>query len=48
MIKPTIYEALRSKLNRAPTNAEVKAEIERIKTEALIELANKGKLKHQR
>lgn len=46
--KPTIYQALVSKLGRTPTNAEVKADVERIKREALVELANKGKLPHQR
>lgn len=44
----TIYEALARKLNREPTNAELKAEVDRIKTEALQDLAAKGKLKHQR
>lgn len=48
MRKPTIYEALCAKLGRVPTNAELKAEVERIKREALEELASKGKLKFQR
>ena len=48
MRKPTIYEALEIKLGRAPTNAELKADVERIKTEALQELAAKGKLRFQR
>jgi hypothetical protein len=48
MIKPTIYEALALKLGRIPTNAELKADVERIKTEVLIELASKGKLPFQR
>lgn len=48
MHKPTIYEALALKLGRTPTNAELKADVERIKTEALIELASKGKLSFQR
>ena len=48
MLKPTIYEALALKLGRAPTNAELKADVERIKTEALIKLASKGKLPFQR
>ena len=48
MRKPTIYEALAEKLGRTPTNAELKADVERIKTEALIELAGKGKLRFQR
>ena len=33
MHKATIYEALEAKLGRTPTNAELKAEVERIKTE---------------
>jgi len=47
MRKPTIYEALAVKLGRTPTNAELKADVERIKTEVLVELASKGKLKFQ-
>lgn len=46
--KPTIYEALRTKLGREPTRAELKEDVERIKREALQELAAKGKLRHQR
>ncbi len=46
--KPTIYEALYAKLGREPTNAELKADVKRILTEALIERAEQGKLKHQR
>lgn len=38
MIKPTIYEALRDKLGREPTNAELKADVERIKSETVVEL----------
>ena len=48
MHKATIYEALEAKLGRTPTNAELKAEVERIKTEALVDLASKGKLAFQR
>lgn len=48
MHKPTIYEALCVKLGHIPTNAELKADVERIKREALEELATKGKLKFQR
>ena len=44
----TIYEALKTKLGREPTNAELKADVQRIKEEALIEAATKGKLRHQR
>ena len=46
--KPTIYEALSTKLSRTPTNAELKADVQRIKTEALVEMAGKGKLAWQR
>lgn len=48
MSKPTIYDALYMKLGREPTNAELKAEVERIKTEALVEAAGRGTLSHQR
>ena len=48
MIKPTIYEALHGKLGRKPTSAELKAEVDRIKSEALVGLAEKGKLPFQR
>ena len=44
----TIYNALEAKLGRKPLNSEIKAEINRILTEALIERAEKGKLSHQR
>ncbi len=46
--KPTIYEALRSKLGREPTNPELRADVDRIKREALIDVATRGKLRHQR
>lgn len=45
MRKPTIYEALVAKLGRTPTNAELKADVERIKREAIQDLAPKGKLR---
>lgn len=48
MRKPTIYEALRQKLGRAPTNAELKADVQRILTEATQDQASRGRLKHQR
>lgn len=44
----TIYQALKTRLNREPTNAELKAEVQRIKDAGLIEAAERGKLKHQR
>lgn len=46
--KLTIYEALAVKLGRIPTNTELKADVDRIKREALEELASKGKLRFQR
>lgn len=48
MRNPTIYEALAAKLGREPTNAEVKADVERILDEAAQERAAAGKLRHQR
>lgn len=48
MRKPTIYEALEAKLGRTPTDAELKADVKRILDEVQVELAAKGKLKHQR
>ena len=48
MRKPTIYEALRDKLQREPTATELKAEMARISEEGLIERAERGKLPHQR
>jgi hypothetical protein len=44
----TIYQALKAKLGREPTNAELKAEVARIKTEALVDAATAGKLRYQR
>ena len=46
--KLTIYEALREKLGREPTNAELRDDVDRIKREALEEMAAKGKLSWQR
>lgn len=46
--KPTIYEALRTKLGREPTGEEIKADMRRISDEGLIEMAEAGKLRHQR
>lgn len=46
--KPTIYEALRDKLGREPTNAELKADVQRIKNDALVEVASRGGLPHQK
>jgi hypothetical protein len=44
----TIYAALKAKLGREPTSAELRADVERIKTEALIQCATDGKLRYQR
>lgn len=44
----TIWNKLAVKLGREPTNAEAIAEVERIKTEGLVERAQAGKLPHQR
>ena len=44
----TIYAALKARLGRTPTSAELRADVDRIKTTALVELATKGKLRHQR
>ena len=48
MRKPTIYEALAAKLGRNPTDAELKADVQRIKDEVLVTMAAGGKLRHQR
>lgn len=48
MTKPTIYQALRAKLGRKPTNAELRADVERIKAEALANVAAQGRLRWQR
>jgi hypothetical protein len=44
----TIWNVLARKLGREPTNAEVKAELDRITSEVMIDMAGKGKLRHQR
>jgi hypothetical protein len=44
----TIHDALAAKLGRKPTNAELKAEMARIREEGIIEAAMTGKLAHQR
>lgn len=46
--KPTIYEALREKLGREPTNQELNAKVREILRDAAIERATAGKLRHQR
>jgi hypothetical protein len=47
-IPQTIYQALATKLGRIPFNFEIRAEVERIKQDALAELASAGKLNYQR
>lgn len=44
----TIYEALKAKLGREPTNTELKADVQRILTEGTTERAEQGRLTHQR
>lgn len=46
--KPTVYEALREKLGREPTHAELCTDVRRILAESTRELAEAGRLKHQR
>ena len=48
MRKPTIYKALKAKLQREPSHEEIKADVRRILQEGLIESATKGKLPHQK
>lgn len=44
----TIWNVLARRLGREPTNAEAAAEVRRIMTDVTIDLAERGKLKHQR
>lgn len=44
----TVYDALKEKLDREPTHVELKADVERILSEATRERAERGKLAHQR
>lgn len=46
--KPTIFEALMSKLGRVPTSEEVKADVKRILSESLVSQASKGNLSFQK
>jgi hypothetical protein len=46
--KPTIYEALATKLGRTPSASELKADVQRILQEGLIEIAGKGQMPHQK
>jgi hypothetical protein len=47
MRKPTIYEALRDKLGREPSQGELVADVKRILEDGTRERAEAGKLKHQ-
>ncbi len=47
MRKPTIYEALATKLGRLPTNEELRADVQRIKRDAVVGLASNGRLPFQ-
>ena len=44
----TIWNVLARKLGRDPTHEEAKAKVKRILIDAVIRLAEQGKLKHQR
>jgi hypothetical protein len=44
----TIYESLIRKLGRKPTNAELRDEVQRIKQEAYVMAATRGKLPFQK
>lgn len=46
--KPTIYEALKAKLGREPSHAELVADVKRILSEVTVNLAMQGNLRHQR
>lgn len=44
----TIHNVLKRKLGREPSHAELRAEVTRIRTEALVDMAGKGRLRMQR
>lgn len=44
----TIWNWLAARLGREPTNAEATAEVKRILSNGLVDLASQGKLPHQR
>ena len=46
--KTTIYSALRDKLGREPTHAELCDDVRRILQEVTVDMATRGKLPHQR
>lgn len=47
-IHGTIYQNLKTKLNREPTHQELCADVKRILEECTVERSEKGKLAHQR
>lgn len=47
-MKPTIYEALKTRLGREPTNMEIEADVKRILREVHVDLAEQGRLPYQR
>jgi hypothetical protein len=44
----TIHNRLKARLGREPSNAELRAEVSRILSEAERERAEQGKMRHQR
>jgi len=44
----TIWAKIANRLGREPTNEEAKQEVRRILGEGIVDLADAGKLKHQR
>lgn len=43
----TVYNKLKEKLGREPTSAELKDDVKRIRSEALVDMASQGKLRYQ-
>lgn len=48
VVRGSIWDRLRERLGREPTNEEARTEVKRILEESLVERATEGKLKHQR
>lgn len=44
----SIYSVLAAKLGRAPTDSELRADVQRIRDSVLVDMAAAGKLQHQR
>lgn len=44
----TIWNRLAARLGREPTDAEAAAEVKRIMSEATVDMAERGELRHQR